>query len=63
MCKKQKKSTKNKKSKKKTRKHPNQPWFSSDCESERKKYLDFKNSIKFSKDPDQRKRDEAAIAQ
>ena len=63
MCKKRNKFKKNKKLKKKTRKHPNQPWFSSDCESERTKYLDFKNSIKFSKDPDQRKRDEAAIAE
>merc|ERR1712055_1105156 len=61
MCKKRNKFKKNKKLKKKTQKHPNQPWFSSDCESERTKYLDFKNSIKFSKDPDQRKRDEAAI--
>merc|ERR1712105_506236 len=44
MCKKKKKNNK------KPRKHPNQPWFNNECESERNIYLDFKNSFSFTHD-------------
>ena len=56
MCKKFKKSNR------KPRKHPNQPWFNRECESERKKYLDYKNSFKFTFNRKQREADQTAIA-
>ena len=56
MCKKFKKSNK------KPRKHVNQPWFNTECESARKKYLDFKNSVPFSRDKKQQEENQAAIA-
>ena len=28
-----------------THKHPNQPWFNNECESERNIYVDFKNLL------------------
>ena len=50
-----------KKSKRKPRKHPNKPWWNSECESERKKYFNFKNSFKFTYDKKQREKDQEAI--
>ena len=52
-----------KKSNRKPRKHPNKPWFDRECESQRDKYLDFKNSlIKHTFDRKQQKENQAAIA-
>ena len=56
MCKKPKKS------KKKARKHPNKPWFNSECETQRQNYLDFKNSIPFTRDKVEREKNQAEIA-
>ena len=56
MCKKKKKNNK------KPRKHPNQPWFNDECESERNIYLDFKNSFSFTYDKKLYEKNQAEIA-